>query len=189
VETSEFANEHANLIESLDEHPNRGLLVLILTMMYEKAAGPKSRWKSYLDVLPQSFNTLMWWSMNELKEFQGSSILERIGKDEADNLFATNLVPVIEKDPTLFGFDATSNMVEAVLQEAHVIASQIMSYGFDVERNDDGAGLGEDGWATDDEDESEEGFKAMIPFADMLNADADRNNVWLSDLMSLDTFV
>jgi SET domain-containing protein 6 len=179
VETSIFAKKYPDIIASLDEYPSKGLLALILTILYEKAAKTESKWKAYLDVLPQSFNTLMWWSPEELKEFQGSSIVGRIDKDETDTLFCNALVPIIENNTVLFGFHAVEKLKEAVVYEAHVVASQIMSYGFDVERNEDGPDIGEDGWTTDEEEEGE-GAKAMIPLADMLNADADRNNARLS---------
>lgn len=53
-----------------------------------------------------------------------------------------------------------------------------MAYAFDidVDNNDNADEPDEDGFFTDDEDEPNKG---MIPMADMLNADADRNNVRL----------
>ena len=54
--------------------------------------------------------------------------------------------------------------------------SLIMAYAFDLDQNGDQeeADADEDGFIEDDE---EDPAKGLVPFADMLNADADRNNV------------
>jgi SET domain-containing protein 6 len=57
--------------------------------------------------------------------------------------------------------------------------SLIMAYAFDIDRDDamDGS---DNGTSEDDEfeeDDEDEPLKGMVPFADMLNADAVRNNV------------
>ena len=70
---------------------------LILIMIYEHLQGDKSRWKSYFDVLPDRFETLMWWSDQELVELQASSIVAKIGKEEADGMFRSRVLPIIEE--------------------------------------------------------------------------------------------
>ena len=74
-----------------------------------------------------------------------------------------------------------------VLREAHRMASVIMSYSFDLAVPEKKAAVvvaatgsqdvGESDDDVEEEDEDKEVYKAMVPLADMLNADADRNNV------------
>lgn len=72
-----------------------------------------------------------------------------------------------------------------VLREAHRMASVIMSYSFDLVVPEKKAAVVVAATSSQDvsesgddlEEEEEEVYKAMVPLADMLNADADRNNV------------
>lgn len=68
--------------------------------------------------------------------------------------------------------DAIDNLLDA----AHRMGSIIMSYSFDLEVVGEKKGSDEDS-DSDDEDEEGKFYKGMVPMADMLNADADRNNV------------
>lgn len=65
-------------------------------MMYEYLQGSNSRWKPYFDVLPRQFDTLMFWSEDELKELQSSAVLQKIGKPEADQGFRDEILPRIQ---------------------------------------------------------------------------------------------
>ncbi len=57
-----------------------------------------------------------------------------------------------------------------LMELSHRMASTCMAYAFDLEKNESDAELNEEGYATEEEDEVL--AKAMIPMADMLNADA-----------------
>ncbi|CRK48709.1 hypothetical protein BN1723_008156, partial [Verticillium longisporum] len=46
---------------------------LILVMLYEVLQGDASRWRPYFDILPQQFDTPIFWSDGELLELQGST--------------------------------------------------------------------------------------------------------------------
>ena len=70
-------------------------------MIYEHLRGSQSRWKQYLDVLPETFNTLMFWSEAELAELQGSAVRHKVGKTDADQTFRDQLVPIIQVRSTL----------------------------------------------------------------------------------------
>lgn len=48
---------------------------LILCAMFEFAKGSASRWAPYLAMLPESYDTLMFWTPEELAELQGSTVL------------------------------------------------------------------------------------------------------------------
>ncbi|PLN83490.1 SET domain protein [Aspergillus taichungensis] len=159
-------------------------LSLILVMIYEYLRGEQSAWKPYFTVLPQNFDTLMFWSPSELQELQGSAIVGKIGKQSAEEMILETIAPVIRENPTLFppvdglaSFDGEAG-TQALLNIAHTMGSIIMAYAFDIENpEDEDEQDAEDGYVTDEEEG--QASKGMVPLADMLNADADRNNARL----------
>lgn len=70
------------------------LQALILVLVYETR--PSSPWKSYIDLLPRSFDTLMYWTADELAQLQGSAVVAKIGKEEADEVFRRELWPIVQ---------------------------------------------------------------------------------------------
>ncbi|GAP91377.1 putative set domain protein [Rosellinia necatrix] len=147
---------------------------LILVMIYEYLQGERSRWQRYFDVLPTEFNTLMWWSDKDIDWLQASSIVAKIGKDNADSMFRARILPVIEKNPDVFYPEGSRKLSEDELMSlAHRIGSTIMAYAFDLENDDD----------EEEQDEGEEWIEdregkilmGMVPMADILNADAEFN--------------
>jgi N-lysine methyltransferase SETD6 len=65
---------------------------------------------------------------------------------------------------------------DAIIALAHRMGSTIMAYAFDLEKVTGEEIEGDDeGFVSDDDDVTMP--KGMVPLADMLNADADRNNV------------
>ena len=145
-------------------------LGLILVMIYEYNLGRHGRWFSYFCVLPAHFDTLVYWSDNELKELQGSAVLSKIGKAEADKTFAEVLLPLARQCEQIMA----GRSDEYFMSSAHRMATLIMAYGFDLERDEKTQDVDEEGFVSDDEDEKPKG---MVPLADMLNADGDKNNV------------
>jgi SET domain-containing protein 6 len=146
-------------------------------MMYEHGQGANSTWKPYFDVLPAQgqFETLMYWDEAELRELEASAVVNKIGKETADKSFKENIWPSVKAQPELFGFSADVQEHE-VLRAAHRIGSLIMAYAFDIETEREKE-IDEEGYVSDEEDEDMP--KAMVPLADILNADADRNNARL----------
>ena len=67
---------------------------LILVLIFETR--PQSPWKPYIDLLPREFDSLMFWSPQELSALRGSSVLDKIGREEADETFLQKLLPVIK---------------------------------------------------------------------------------------------
>lgn len=159
-------------------------LSLILVMMYEYLLGEQSAWAPYFKILPKSFDTLMFWSPSELRELQGSAIVSKIGKEGAEDSIMQMIAPVVRANPSLFpsvdglaSWDGEAGS-HALLRLAHIMGSLIMAYAFDIEKvedEDDENNDEEDGYVTDDE--QDQSSKGMVPLADILNADADRNNV------------
>ncbi|KAK4107621.1 SET domain-containing protein [Canariomyces notabilis] len=156
--------------------------LLILIMIYEFLQGPASRWKPYLDILPSTFDTPMFWSDTELSELQASALIHRIGKDSADQMIRSKILPIIHDHPHIF-FPANSPSPKLddtqLLALAHRMGSTIMAYAFDLEpeTDDSASGLGADGEEGDGWVEDREGktMLGMVPMADMLNADAEFN--------------
>ena len=144
-------------------------------MIYETGQREKSMWWPYLNILPEEFDTLMQWSPSDLAELQGSAVLKKICKKEADASFIEQLLPVVETHHALFGdYDtvfAGPNPEPQFLKISHRMATLIMAYAFDLEED-----LVDEDWQ-DDTSEISSLPKAMVPLADLLNADGDRNNV------------
>jgi N-lysine methyltransferase SETD6 len=140
-------------------------------MVYEHLRLPSEQpsWTPYLNVLPTHFDTLMYWTDEELQELQASPVLNKIGKKEADKDFEENLVPIIRNNPEVF-HDSSLLTHSELMQLLHRMATLIHAYAFDLE-NDSEQG------SSDLDDSLDSDLVAMVPFADMLNADADQNNV------------
>jgi SET domain-containing protein 6 len=153
-------------------------------MLYEYFNNDASNWAPYFRVLPGDFNTLMFWSEDELAELQASAVVRKIGRQSADENFKNELLPVIKEFAQLiFAEDeraqerAAEMESEAGMLLMHKMGSLIMAYAFDVEPAQSHKEVDEEGYASEDEDEALP--KGMVPMADMLNADADRNNARL----------
>lgn len=151
-------------------------------MLYEYQNQDASNWAPYFRVLPSDFNTLMFWEEDELAELQASAVVQKIGRKSADDMFVKELVPVIKEFAEIFfaGDEAARERAEDMGQPhntllMHKMGSLIMAYAFDVEPANPEKDIDEEGYASEDEDEALP--KGMVPMADMLNADADRNNV------------
>jgi SET domain-containing protein 6 len=150
-------------------------LSLILTMLYEYRGVTQSNWKPYFDVLPTEFDTLMYWTEEELEHLQGSAVVNKIGKLTADSTFHKLLLPIVRDQP-IFKAD---NLSDAdIIDLSHRMGSTIMAYAFDIETPSQLPRSEEGGWE-EDSDAGETLPKGMVPLADMLNADADHNNAKL----------
>ena len=177
IQNSSLQRLKPDMLERLDAWNS-----LILVMIYEDGQGKDSAWWQYLAILPSEFDTLIYWSPSELSELQGSAVLDKIGKDDADSSFKKLLLPILQEHSQLFGHHAQTfgslNAVPAVLEIAHRMATLIMAYGFDLVAEPP---------SDEDEEEEPEGSsqsayelnKGMIPLADLFNADGDLNNVGL----------
>lgn len=105
---------------------------LILCLSYELYLNEKSKWFSYFNVLPltsNDFNSLMYWKDEDLEYLKPSTVLLRIGKKEAEELYLKLVPEYCEK----LGCKELSEFL--TLEKFHIIASLIMSYSFDVDRS------------------------------------------------------
>lgn len=177
-------SELKTLLEEQDVDALGPWLSLMLVMLYEYLQGSKSKWAPYFRVLPTRFDTLMFWSPAELNKLQGSAIVDKIGKQGAEESILESIAPIVRAHPALFppanglaSYEGDAGAA-ALLELAHMMGSLIMAYAFDIEKaedDDDGAENPDESYMTDDEEEQLP--KGMVPLADLLNADADRNNV------------
>ncbi|POR35885.1 Ribosomal lysine N-methyltransferase 4, partial [Tolypocladium paradoxum] len=174
VHTSQLRQQLPHLFESQgDGDDEQGLdswSALILILMYEHLEGESSAWKPYLDILPETFDTPMFWSDEELSNLQGSALRHRIGKADAEDMFRAKLLPAIRGNPAVFRCSGPYSD-EDLIQLAHRMGSTIMAYAFDLE-NDVDEDNDEDWWVEDREGKS---LMGMVPMADTLNADAEFN--------------
>ena len=154
-------------------------LPLIVSIVYEYLRGAASPWHSYFNVLPTTFDSLMFWSKTELETLQASAVTSKIGRDQAEETWRATIIPLMLAWSHYFpvvGQNDAEKTTE-LIKLAHMAGSLIMAYAFDIDRGDgkkENDNVSEDEFEEDDEDEP---LKGMVPFADMLNADADLNNV------------
>lgn len=153
-------------------------------MLYEYINGNASNWAPYFSVLPTEFDTLMFWSDDELAELQASAVVGKIGKHSANERFLEELLPVIREFADVFfaGDPRAKQRAEEMRNESnlllmHKMGSLIMAYAFDIEPTNPSRDVDEEGFAEEEEDEALP--KGMIPLADMLNADGDEANARL----------
>ena len=156
----------ADRIDALDPW-----MSLILVVIFEALRGKKSTWHPYITLLPNNFDTLMFWSREELRELQASAVVQKIGRKSAEERFSTEIIPIVREYPDLFPIEQ-KKLEDEVIRLAHIAGSCVMAYAFDIEADDQGK---DDESLVTDNDENLP--KGMVPFADMLNADAARNNV------------
>lgn len=173
-DTSSLREKLPNLFESQGDEDDEQALDswsgLILIMMYEFFLGDQSKWKPYMDVLPQTFDTPMFWSEEELSQLQASATVNKIGKDSAEEMFRTRLLPAIRGNPTVF-VSSSSYSDSDLIQLAHRMGSTIMAYAFDLE-NEEAEDDESDEWVEDRDGKS---MMGMVAMADILNADAEFN--------------
>jgi SET domain-containing protein 6 len=143
-------------------------------MVYEYLQGDASRWKPYIDVLPTTFDTPMFWSESELKELEGTVLTsDKIGKQTSDDKLRSRIVPIVLQNPSIFYTAGTDQLGEnEVLDLAHRMGSTIMAYAFDLDNKEDDPEEEEDGWIVDTDAQT---MLGMVPMADILNANADFN--------------
>ncbi|KAI9746531.1 MAG: hypothetical protein M1818_000244 [Claussenomyces sp. TS43310] len=148
-------------MENLQDMPN--WLSLTIVLMIEVSHG-NSIWQKYLAVLPQQLDSLVFWSPRELEDLQASAVIDKIGRADAEEQFRSRVLPL--------------NIPGVSLDLFHKMASIIMAYAFDIPEDDPEEIEDNDEELIPDDDE-EQTVLTMIPMADMLNADADRNNARL----------
>ncbi|KAF9929200.1 hypothetical protein BGZ67_006454 [Mortierella alpina] len=169
--------ETSALAQKIDLSDLEGWNPLMMCMIYEYCRGGDSHWKPYFDILPMNFSTPMFWSADELQELAGTGVMDKIGKDETESIFAEKLWPLIKSHTDLFPVKDQDEA--AFLKIFHRMGSLIMAYAFHdtLPGQDEDEDMDDD---EDDEDEEEEKVTvSMVPMADMLNHKTGYNNARL----------
>ncbi|KAF9289821.1 hypothetical protein BGZ68_008544 [Mortierella alpina] len=169
--------ETSALAQKIDLTSLEGWNPLMMCMIYEYCRGGDSHWKPYFDILPMEFSTPMFWSAEDLQELAGTGVMDKIGKDEAESIFAEKLWPLIKSHADLFPVQDQDE--GAFLKIFHRMGSLIMAYAFHdtLPGQDEDEDMDDD---EDDEDEEEEKVTvSMVPMADMLNHKTGYNNARL----------
>ena len=120
---------------------------LIVALMVELKL-PSSKWRAYLDLLPDGLETPLFWSEEETKMLAGTDIAERIGGEQVQRDFDTIVAPFMRAHGDVFREDVHT------FQLFRLAGSIIMAYAF-----------------TDEES----GEIKISPMADMLNHVPDHN--------------
>ncbi|KAI7967288.1 hypothetical protein MJO29_000565 [Puccinia striiformis f. sp. tritici] len=190
---------------------SRNWIPLLLVLLYERVqaildpTGSRS-WAPYFDTLPQEFDTLMFWSPEELAELTGSTITEKIGKEEAEQDYFEVIKPLIESRADIFVVpEGTSWETNYGISRYHQMGSLILSRSFHVEASSEISTQEEDismdsistghhsvhdssldqtslhSETLDEEEEEREAVQdiALVPLADLLNAKTGSENAKL----------
>jgi SET domain-containing protein 6 len=181
VQTSELPKKLPDIFdppvpdnEDEEHEPLDSWASLILVMLYEYLQGEASKWKPYMDVLPQTFDTPIFWSETELEELKGTCLTtEKIGKQESDEMLRTRILPIVLQNPEIFYPEGVEQFSEhELLMLAHRMGSTIMAYAFDLEPEGEQDEDEEEGWV---EDRDGKTLLGMVPMADIMNANAEFN--------------
>lgn len=131
---------------------------LILCLMWEDARAHDdvpcipgaTKWSPYMRTLPMTFHTPMFWSEDDLQELKGTTVVDKIGRDDAERAYLETLLPAIKSCPSLFPPSHLSRWY--TLEAYHRAGSRVLSRSFTVSKwtNDDDS----DGPAPDDGDDN-----------------------------------
>ncbi|CCL99660.1 uncharacterized protein FIBRA_01680 [Fibroporia radiculosa] len=143
---------------------DKGWVGLILCIMWEEAQGSSSKWSGYLSSLPSSFDTPMFWNSADLQELQGTAVVDKIGKEQAERDYNGKLLPVVQSRVDLFPPESLSE--HYTLHRYHLTGSRILSRSFHVEP-----------WMGGDDDVSDDGSQGPDEAVAKMDVDAERSVV------------
>ncbi|KAI1795525.1 SET domain-containing protein [Ganoderma leucocontextum] len=111
---------------------HEGWAGLILCMMWEESRGAESKWSGYLAALPSKFDTPMFWVEDDLKELQGTAVVDKIGRDAAERDYHEKVAPAVTSRPDLFPQEKLARHFS--LERYHLNGSRILSRSFHIEK-------------------------------------------------------
>ena len=183
VLASTDTNKNSNFNQLAEKYELNDWSALIVRIM---CSYKTSFWKPYFDLLPEKFNTPMFWDPEETEKLlKGSAVVSKIGREEADELFE-------QLRTGIFSSPELEHVPKEDLTNAnfHRFGSLIMSYAFDLPAEVFVSESKSKSKDTDEEDEDDDGFeedlegseeniKAMVPLADLLNSHSRLHNARL----------
>lgn len=184
-------------MKSWSKLQNEGWVPLIVAMLWEdyhssmpldRLQGSLETWGPYFDLMPKVFFTPMFWPQEDLDHLKGTSIEDKLGKEDAEATYYEKVLPFVQSFPKVFG--GVENNAREIrdyfsLERYHMMASRILSRSFHVKRQLNVAGRAthhNNDKKEDEEDEEEhEDVRdiSMVPMADMLNARSNSDNARL----------
>jgi SET domain len=160
-----------------------GWNALVAALTYESGRA-ESPWRPYLDILPQTLDTPLFWSPEELALLDGTRADVRANAAAVRRVYDRVMRPFydahIEDIP-----DPLARSFETYRRYGSIVMSYSFTLGKKGRRKRAGGGSGQDGSSSDDEDDDEgddddddsnnsndddDVRTVMIPMADMLNA-------------------
>ncbi|KDR75090.1 hypothetical protein GALMADRAFT_248981 [Galerina marginata CBS 339.88] len=157
---------------------HQGWAGLILCMMWEAARGAESKWDAYFDMMPTQFNTPMFWNEDDLTELKGTSVVEKLGKDQAEKDYREKILPAIDSRPDLF--PKAEIPTRYSLEIFHIMGTRILSRSFTLATEED-----DDEDAGKRKDEEKAGENPPHP-AGEVHGDEDIGNASLGSAMDVD---
>ncbi|CCF51530.1 hypothetical protein NDA11_003738 [Ustilago hordei] len=99
----------------------------------------EQNWGAYFEIMPTEFSTPMFWQEADLKHLAGTSIADKIARDEAEADYHIKALPYIQSLPDVFldGVESEEQRDAEVrewypLETYHIMGSRILSRSFHV---------------------------------------------------------
>lgn len=104
LQDHEFGNVYGKLFEDGDVDDR---LLMILFLLVERVRGELSFWAPYLDMLPTSFGTPLWFTEQELEELKGTALYHatKLQLKNLKALFAQKVKPFAENLLSMTGVE------------------------------------------------------------------------------------
>ncbi|PSR79520.1 hypothetical protein BD289DRAFT_94287 [Coniella lustricola] len=152
---SSLPNDDEDEDDDVDPTAQDSWTTLILILIHQHLQGSQTstaKWQPYLDILPagaSAFTTPMFWSTDELAALQASPVAGKVGREEAEDMIRSKIIPVIRAHEHVFfpcsaaeaqqPGSATANSMsdDELLELGFRMGSVIMAYAFDLEKEED----------------------------------------------------
>ncbi|CBQ73973.1 conserved hypothetical protein [Sporisorium reilianum SRZ2] len=107
---------------------------------YRDAPRPfgEQTWGPYFDIMPTHFSTPMFWAEADLHHLSGTSIADKVARDEAEADYHNKAIPFIRSLPGVFLEGTAEEQRECELEQwysletYHIMGSRILSRSFHV---------------------------------------------------------
>lgn len=125
IENGSLGEENKELLLALNQWQ-----ALILVVAFEWFKGAESKWFDYFQIVPlksEDYASLMFWTEDQLKKLEPSTVLGRIAKQESNDMYDMLLLHLND-------FTIPDGFVNWFSRDNfHIVASLILAYSFDVD--------------------------------------------------------